>query len=470
MINILIFIHFPAMNEIFTKGIKEEINNNEFLNSKKLLLELLNTYSYNDIMACLISEENEKKNFSLEIDLKKLVEKVDIEQLSQLLMDEEIIKCSHKIENNNKTIIQKSQSETIQSTFDNNLNLEDNIDKNEVKLKKNRKKSKPYISKVIYRKEDNIYFFRYIAKKIGENILLRCQDKHCGSKATYNFSSKEINIYEEHSIPIEKHIYLSDKSINIIKELVNFMKINPEVKNIEIYSDSEKKIIEKIIETKSIKNEKSNSNFIQINDLNKINVKKFKNKKIQFKILKYKKKIKEKEKDNISEQLSEESKNENNDLNSNNNEIIMNLNEEEEKNENDINDDLKIINKKKVYFEIKDKYIKYKKLLTRIEQECFGENKRLGTHFYKNEKGEIYNYFGNNKEIKNYNMNYRCTLKGCKSLAIYNIKLREFKIIREHTKPYKDHFCSNPNNNKTKQFVEYLKNNQDLKDLQIILI
>lgn len=53
------------MNEIFTKGIKEEINNNEFLNSKKLLLELLNTYSYNDIMACLISEENEKKKIFL---------------------------------------------------------------------------------------------------------------------------------------------------------------------------------------------------------------------------------------------------------------------------------------------------------------------------------------------------------------------------------------------------------------------
>ena len=120
--------------------------------------------------------------------------------------------------------------------------------------------------------------------------------------------------------------------------------------------------------------------------------------------------------------------------------------------------------------EEKDRYLKHNKLLTKIEQQFIGENKRLGTHFHKNEKGEVYNYFGNNREIKNYNMNYRCTLKGCKSLAIYNIQKREFNILRDHTKPYEKHFCSNPNNDKTKKIVDSLKNNENIKDIQIILI
>ena len=93
----------------------------------------------------------------------------------------------------------------------------------------------------------------------------------------------------------------------------------------------------------------------------------------------------------------------------------------------------------------------------------------MGTHFYKNEKGEIYNYFGNNKEIKDTKMNYRCTLKNCKSTAFYDLKTREFKIIKEHTQPYENHSCSNHNNNKTKKMIEYLKNNQDITDLQLIL-
>ena len=109
-------------------------------------------------------------------------------------------------------------------------------------------------------------------------------------------------------------------------------------------------------------------------------------------------------------------------------------------------------------------------MLTEIEQKIIGENKRFGTHFHKNEKGEVYNFFGNNKEIKDFNMNYRCTLKGCKSSAIYNLNLREFKILREHTKPYEEHFCFKPNKIKTKQIVEYLRNNKNITDLQIILI
>ena len=65
---------------------------------------------------------------------------------------------------------------------------------------------------------------------------------------------------------------------------------------------------------------------------------------------------------------------------------------------------------------------------------------------------------------------YRCTLKGCKGKAIYNMKFRKFTIVSEHTKPYEEHYCSNPIDEKTKNWIIYLKNNEILSDLQIILI
>ena len=149
---------------------------------------------------------------------------------------------------------------------------------------------------------------------------------------------------------------------------------------------------------------------------------------------------------------------------------IINLNEEEKMDSFSFEDKEELINKKENYCEIKDKYIKHNFLLTEIEQMCFGRNRRLGTHFHKDNNGNIYNYYGNNKEIKDFNMNYRCILKGCKSKAIYNLKLRTFTILIEHSKPYEEHYCSNPNDKNTKKWVDYLKTNDNLSDLQIILI
>ena len=67
-------------------------------------------------------------------------------------------------------------------------------------------------------------------------------------------------------------------------------------------------------------------------------------------------------------------------------------------------------------------------------------------------------------------MNYRCILKGCKGKGIYNLKSRTFTILIEHSRPYEEHYCSNPNDKNTKKFVDYLKKNDNLSDLQIILI
>jgi hypothetical protein len=472
-----------------TEEKKNEINTDELLEPKKMLLELLNSYSYGDIMSCLLNEENGKNDILLEIKLKKLVDKVDIEKFAKLLMDDDIIKYNNMNKIANINCSENIQAETAPSSFERNINIDNNIKKKKVKKRKEKKKVDPVISKVIYRKNDNsIYFYRFVFQKKPDIYLLRCQDKHCKSKASYNVSSKEINIYEEHSIPTDNHLYLTNKACNYIKKLINYMKENTQIKYLEIYSDSSKHIVNNMKESKILKTDNYCLN--QINDNNSIillnkkrdKIKKFntiedekskKNKISKFHIKKTSKKIKEKtiRKNNSSKMLFEISHIDLSNSPENHKEEIIDLNEEEKENENELNNNnSNLINNKEVYFEIKDKYLRHNYLLTDIEQKYIGEKKRLGTHFHKNEKGEIYNYYGNNKEIKNNNMNYRCTLKGCKSLAVYNIQLREFKIIREHTLPYENHYCSCPNNAKTKQLIDYLKANQNLTDLQIILI
>ena len=473
------------MENILKKENNDDINNNKYMNTKKIVLELLNSYSYDDIIGYLVNEENEKSNIDLEIKLKKLLEYADIEELAKILNDEEIINYSNmtqiKINNN----IEKTKNESTQSTLDSYLKLEnDNLDINESKIqkRKERKKPQPTLSKVLYRKDNNIYIYRFISRKICNSIFLRCQDNNCKSKATYNYLTKELNIYENHSIPIEKHIYLTDKSTDTIKELVNYMHLNPEIKNVEVYNDSSKKIIDNINQIKN--SEKTNSDLNEINDSSmlfsnkkrnnsiKFFIEKFKDKKIVlFKSIKKKNKIKIRK--NNSKKFLVKSIDKLDNINQNevnNNEKIINIDEKEEKIENNIKFHINNINKNEVFIIVKDKYLKHKQLLTEIEQKIIGENKRFGTHFHKNEKGEVYNFFGNNKEIKDFNMNYRCTLKGCKSSAIYNLNLREFKILREHTKPYEEHFCFKPNKIKTEQIVEYLRNNKNITDLQIILI
>ena len=146
-----------------TEEKKSEINNDELLEPKKMLLELLNSYSYGDIMSCLLNEENGKNDILLEIKLKKLVDKVDIEKFAKLLMDDDIIKYNNMNKITSINCSENIQAETAPSSFDKNINIDNNIKKKKVKKRKEKKKVDPFISKVIYRKNDNsIYFYRKI--------------------------------------------------------------------------------------------------------------------------------------------------------------------------------------------------------------------------------------------------------------------------------------------------------------------
>ena len=187
--------------------------------SENLILNLLENYSYDEILNYLFDEENKIVDENLKNKLKELVEKIDIEELARLLTKEEI----NKLLSTKKSRIKEIQiSEDKDSIIKQNaLKINDDLNDNskfENKTKSSQKSSKK-ISKILYRKNNgSIYMFRYITSKKGDIYLLRCQDKYCKSKASYNLRTKEICIYENHSKDMQNHIYLSDKTQNSIKE------------------------------------------------------------------------------------------------------------------------------------------------------------------------------------------------------------------------------------------------------------
>ena len=459
--------------------------------SHNLILDLLQSYSYEEIMNYIFDKDNKIDNDNLKLKLKELVEKIDIEELAKLLTKDEINKLfSIKKNEEQNNLTMPNENENKYGNLENNSKKENSNNKNQIKKVKNIEKSKPYINKVIYRKDsdnDNIYIYRFISSKKGNIYLLRCQDKSCRSKAFYNLESKELCIYEDHSIDINKHIYLSDKSNNFIKELILYMKNNKEISSLEIFSDNSKNITNNIIENhclKKLKETEKNINYninIMLNKKRNNSSKIFKTSKIienkvhpkfKFKANKNNFPIRKKEllfviKNEMENKINNETEKNNCD------EVVvksMSINSSEKISLNENEKEEEFVNDKENYCEIKDKYLKHKQLLTKYEQICFGENRRLGTHFHKENDDKIYNYFGNNKEIKDFNMNYRCTLKGCKSKAIYDMKSRLFRILKEHTKSYEEHYCSNPKDKKTKEWINYLNKNDNLSDLQIILI
>ena len=233
--------------------------NEENTNSENLILNLLENYSYDEIINYLFDEDNKIVNENLKNKLKELVEKIDIEELSRLLTKEEINKIIEAQKLKNKGILKVVDNEPIITK--NDLKINDNSNKN-YKIKSKRKsfgKQNKKISKIIYRKNnDSIYIFRYVTSKKDDAYLLRCQDKHCQSKASYNMRTKELLIYEKHSIDMQNHIYLSDRTQNSIKELISFMNQNKDVLSLEIFDDNSKKIINNITETYCSKLEHEN--------------------------------------------------------------------------------------------------------------------------------------------------------------------------------------------------------------------
>ena len=62
------------------------VNEDELSNEKKLLSNLLNNYTYEDIMNRIFAQEKKSFDDDLNLKLKELVNKIDIEELAKLLI------------------------------------------------------------------------------------------------------------------------------------------------------------------------------------------------------------------------------------------------------------------------------------------------------------------------------------------------------------------------------------------------
>ena len=249
------------MEEIQIISNRKDINNvneDELSNEKKLLLNLLNNYTYEDIMNCIFAQEKKSFDDDLKFKLKELVNKIDIEELAKLLTKTEINNLLY-IKNKRDHQIPISLKENRALDLELHLKEENDYNKNKIIIRKKRENSKPYLSKIIYKSDlNNVYYiYRYVTFKKINIYLLRCQDKYCRAKAYYNLESKEIFIYEDHSKSIQDHIYLSKKSKDFIKGLIIYMKNNNNISSLEIFSDNSKNIINNIKEIHCLKKEKN---------------------------------------------------------------------------------------------------------------------------------------------------------------------------------------------------------------------
>ena len=207
------------MEEIQIISNRKDINNvneDELSNEKKLLLNLLNNYTYEDIMNCIFAQEKKSFDDDLNLKLKELVNKIDIEELAKLLTKTEINNLLY-IKNKRDHQIPISLKENRALDLELHLKEENDYNKNKIIIRKKRENSKPYLSKIIYKSDlNNVYYiYRYVTFKKINIYLLRCQDKYCRAKAYYNFESKEIFIYEDHSKRIQDHIYIYQKNPKI---------------------------------------------------------------------------------------------------------------------------------------------------------------------------------------------------------------------------------------------------------------
>ena len=92
-------------------------------------------------------------------------------------------------------------------------------------------------------------------------------------------------------------------------------------------------------------------------------------------------------------------------------------------------------------------------------------NKGLGLHLQKNQKGEIYKYIL--RRVNNYNAWFNCSNKNCRGLARLELKNKEFKVKRDHTIKYKLHTVYNKIIPNEIPLFDYFKK-IDKNDVQII--
>ena len=106
-----------------------------------------------------------------------------------------------------------------------------------------------------------------------------------------------------------------------------------------------------------------------------------------------------------------------------------------------------------------------------LQKKILGKDIRLGSHFNRDEKGNIYLYkifmYGKNGLIK-----MKCSNKTCKAKALYNYISKIFYLTKRHTDSLESHkhkMKNNPNFGVV-DYIKFLDIHKDISDLQIIKV
>ena len=109
------------------QNISKELYNNKLSYEENLILDLFQSYTYDDIMNYLFDENNQIVDDNLKNKLKELTTKIDIEELSRLLIKDEINKLLLTQKNKGKNL--QNQEDIMDNISENNLYKNEKIEK-----------------------------------------------------------------------------------------------------------------------------------------------------------------------------------------------------------------------------------------------------------------------------------------------------------------------------------------------------
>ena len=104
-----------------------------------------------------------------------------------------------------------------------------------------------------------------------------------------------------------------------------------------------------------------------------------------------------------------------------------------------------------------------------LQNQKLGKDIRLGSHFNRDEEGNLYLYnisvYGENGLIK-----MKCSNQSCKSVALYNFITKIFYIVEKHTISAENHKLRNLPSFRISDYVTFMERHKEITNLQILKV
>jgi hypothetical protein len=104
-----------------------------------------------------------------------------------------------------------------------------------------------------------------------------------------------------------------------------------------------------------------------------------------------------------------------------------------------------------------------------LQNKILGKDIRLGSHFNRDEKGNLYLYnismYGKNGLVK-----MKCSNQACKANALYNFISKIFYLTGKHNVSAENHRLRNTPSFRALDYVNFLERHKDILDLQILKV